>query len=140
MGKTKGFTLLEAIVAMVIISVLSMSLYGWLNVSYVSSTRAVNTLEKSDVLKSAQAFMQAVNPMEQPKGVYQIGDYFIRWSSEPITNVTPAYVNSRPSLFDVALFEVKVDLLKGTTDSEGVLQGSYTLELIGHHRAREPFL
>lgn len=138
--KVRGFTLLEAIVAMVIISILSMSLYSWLNVSYVSSIRAAESLAKSDILLSAKAFMQTVNPMKQPQGTHRVGEYFIKWDSKPITDVTPAYVDSRRSLFDIALYRVEIDLFKGSSELEGILQGSYELELVGYYRAREPLL
>ena len=137
---SRGFTLLEAIVAMVIVSVLSMSLYSWLNVSYVSSNRAIEALDVTDVVVSARAYIEKINPMAQPDGTYQLGEYYIKWSSTPITDIAPAYNGGSPGLFDIALYQVDVELIKGNVEESKNVVGLYSVELIGYHRAREPFL
>lgn len=133
----KGFTLIEAIVAMVIVSILSMSLYSWLSASYVSSNRAIKNLNKSDAVVSAKAYIERLNPMLQPEGAYQIGDYHILWSSQPITDIRPVYNGGTIGLFDVALYNVEVELFAGELGSATKKLGTYSVELIGYVRARD---
>lgn len=140
LSSQKGFTLLEAIVAMVIVSILSMSLYSWLNVSYVSSGRAIKTLSTSDVVVSAKSYIEMINPMAEPEGVRQLGDYYVKWRSSPVTETLPARNGASLGAFDVALYNVEVDLFSGEIGSTSELVGSYSVELIGYKYERAPAL
>ena len=132
----RGFTLIEAIVAMVIVSVLSMSLYSWLNVSYISANRAITTLNNTSVVASAKAYVEGLNPMAEPSGSYQLGDYYINWTSQALTEPTPVYSGSGLGAFDVALYRVDVALLKGQISDNGETIGTYSVELLGYNYAR----
>ena len=134
----QGFTLLEAIVAMVIVSVISMSLYAWLNTSYKGAFRAIDVNAQTDVLKSARQYMETVNPMLQPEGSIDIGDYQLQWQSRAITPIRASYSGSAKGLYDIALYDVDITLHKksrrGTASDTAVFE--QTTRLVGYFKAR----
>ena len=63
-----GFTLIEALVAMVILGGAGVALFGWINASIVSVRRVELANERSAALANAIEYMQSVNPMALPEG------------------------------------------------------------------------
>lgn len=76
-----GFTLIEAIVALVVLSAGVIGFYGFLSSSINSARRAEQALLAVDRRQNALELASAINPMATPDGVFDLGPYRIQWSS-----------------------------------------------------------
>ena len=66
--RSRGFTLQEAIVALVIFSIGAVALYGWLSTSLQTLDRVQASRDRSAVMNAALDVVRRVNPMESPSG------------------------------------------------------------------------
>jgi len=80
--RQRGFTLLEAIVAMTIFATSAISLYAWLNSMLIGTARFDALASETDDINNAVEYLQLVNPSEQPSGSLQIGGAEVSWTSE----------------------------------------------------------
>ena len=104
-----GFSLLEAIVAMVVMATALLALYSWLSASTLGVTRAQAQARALEDSRTALALMETINPLAEPSGRRQLGDIEVAWeSTEVAPRRTGTTRSGRPSLFDVALYEVQV--------------------------------
>ena len=111
----RGFSLLEAIVALTIFSMSAMALYGWLsvNVNALSRVEARSAAVRDG--RTALAVLEAVNPMAEPQGTRRLpGELEVRWTSREIRPRQSAKGPAGNTLvFDVALYELTVTVLRG---------------------------
>lgn len=106
-----GFSLLEAIVAMVVMSTAMLALYGWLSTSILGLTRAQDHALGLQDSRTALAIVDTINPISEANGRRQVGDLDISWESAPIAPQRPARSRSgMPGLFEVALFQIDVEV------------------------------
>ena len=129
-AKQRGFSLLEAIVAMVIISGAGYALFGWINsnIMTLSSIRDANA--RAEATQNILEYMSSVNPMLKPTGSASLGPYKIRWTSKPTTLVQDV----TDSLYQLALYEtvVKAENLQSQPWFE------FNLRQVGYKRVRTP--
>ncbi len=83
-GHARGFTLLEAIVALVLLAGTGMALFAWLNTNLLSLQRVEASRQRDAVMRGALEYATTLNPMLQPTGERQLGAYTLNWRSEPI--------------------------------------------------------
>lgn len=107
-----GFTLLEAIVAMVLIGGAGLALFGWINGSVASLRRVQDANARSEAMTNVLEYMERVNPMLRPEGMAPLGRYSIRWRARPITAIVDG-VNypSGIGLYQIALYGTTVSVL-----------------------------
>lgn len=113
--KHLGFTLIEAIVALVLISTTGMVLFSWINTSIQSIARAEEANTRNQAIENTIEFISAINPMVSPEGETDFGSYKIKWKStieQPIVDGT-AYPSGQ-SLFEIALY--KIEIVATTTE------------------------
>lgn len=77
-----GFTLLEAIVAIVLIASVGMSLLAWINNSLASVSRVADRQREAEITRTALAYLETLNIAEQPQGSVEIGELVLNWSAE----------------------------------------------------------
>ena len=107
----RGFTLLEAIVALVLLSTAGLVLFSWINASFDGLARIEQSNARATAELNAMEFMKTVNPMQQPEGQIQLGEVQVKWRAKPITDLVPNRTDSRePGPFTVALYETEVSL------------------------------
>ncbi len=82
--RQRGFSLLEAIVAMVLIATLGASLFSWLASSQASLYRVNNARLEQTARLNILEYCKALNPMVEQTGEHDFGAYRIRWTSEPL--------------------------------------------------------
>lgn len=106
-----GFTLLEAIVAMVLIASTGLALFGWINGSVASLRRVQDANARSEAATNILEYMERVNPMLRPEGRAVLGTYSIQWRSQPVTKISDG-VNypSGISLYQLALYATTVSV------------------------------
>ncbi|MCA3019559.1 MAG: type II secretion system protein [Rhodocyclaceae bacterium] len=107
----RGFTLLEAIVALVLLSTAGLVLFSWINASFDGLARIEQSNARAAAELNAMEFMKTVNPMQQPEGQTQLGEVQLKWRAKPITELVPNRTDNRdPGPFTVALYETEVSL------------------------------
>ncbi|WP_374602792.1 prepilin-type N-terminal cleavage/methylation domain-containing protein [Arenimonas sp.] len=112
-----GFTLLEAIVAMVVFAMGALALYQWQATSLSALSRVDVQARRLDVAHDALEALRSVNPMAEPEGERALGDYTLYWQANPVeprrTGLSQA---GYPSLFDVGLYTVDAWVVAGGTE------------------------
>jgi len=131
--RSLGFTLIEAIVALVLIGGAGMALFSWLNSSIVALRRVEDANARSDATANIIEYMQAVNPMLNPEGRANFGNYQIEWKAEPMTAVVDGVSNPQSiGLYQLGLYQTKIGAEKADDPHWFDLQ----LELVGYKKVR----
>ena len=104
-----GFTLLEAIVALVVFTMGALALYGWLSTNIITLDRIRARQQMELTMHSALDLVRRTNPMETPDGQREVGNLRVSSSSVLLEPAKPNVVQSgRPGIFVVGLYQVSV--------------------------------
>lgn len=104
-----GFTLLEAIVALVIFSMGALALYAWLSANVIALARVQDRKEAVSLVNSALDAVRRINPMQTPRGSRKIGEVTFSWEAKPVEPPRTAVTQlGLPTIFQVGLFSVDV--------------------------------
>lgn len=110
--RVAGFTLLEAIVALVIFSMGAFALYGWLATNVQTLERIQARRDAAAVRASALDMLELVNPMAEADGRRALGRFEVRWRARPLAPPREGVTQvGLPTLFQVGLYEVDVRVL-----------------------------
>ena len=77
-----GFGLLEAIVALALLAGTGLALFTWINQNLDAASRLRLHEQRAQLLLSAQALVETVNPMQAGTGQLQAGELALTWESE----------------------------------------------------------
>lgn len=131
-SKQAGFTLLEAIVAMVIFSLGAFALYGWLSTNLITLERVIDRREAEASVRSALDMVRRVNPMEEPRGERAVGTLEVQWEATPVEPPRPSVSQiGMPTLFEVGLYTLDVRVSR---DGEEV--DRFQVRQAGHRQVR----
>lgn len=132
--RARGFTLLEAVVALAILAAAGMALFASVSQSMQMLQRADTARAQDGALRNALALLEQVNPMERPSGTERLGRMEVRWTSTPVEperDTTTGYL--QPGLHRVGLYDVKLELRV-----EGQPSREYNLRRAGYQQVRQP--
>ena len=113
-----GFSLLEVIAALVILSIGASAAFSWLSqsVSTMSRLRAEEHLQM--VRLEVLDYLRAINPSARPEGAVQMTGYAFSWTSRPLLDAVSALNEVRaPGAYEVSLHEVTAHVSFTSTDS-----------------------
>jgi general secretion pathway protein I len=128
-----GFTLLEAIVALVLIASAGMALFSWINGNISSLNRIHEVNARSEATVNILEYMGRVNPMLTPEGGALLGTYSIRWHSSPNSRITEGADYPRGmSLYQLALYDTAVSVKSAGDQSWFELR----LQQVGYKKVR----
>jgi general secretion pathway protein I len=109
--KVYGFTLLEAMVALILFTTVGMALLSWVNTNLISLQRVQAVQQSQQAIRNALAMLDRINPLEKQQGEETIGIYQIKWRAKA---VQPQIDGMSPggyiSLFRVGLYDVEVEI------------------------------
>ncbi len=129
-----GFTLLEAIVALVLIGSAGMALFGWINNNILALGRIHDINARSEATVNILEYMDRVNPMLTPEGGAPLGAYAIKWQASPISNIAEGANYPRGiSLYQMALYSTVVSVK--STGGEAWFE--LTLQQVGYKKVRD---
>jgi general secretion pathway protein I len=128
----RGFTLLEAIVALVLISTVGMVAFGWINRSLDTLARIQQAQSRDVVMRNALDWMDTVNPMLSPRGREEIGNLTISWESAETEARRDGYDSGGWSLYQLALYDTEV-----VVDASGQEPVRFVLRQVGYEQVRE---
>ena len=128
----RGFTLLEAVVALTIFSAGAMALYGLFSANLFGLARAQDATSRIPVVEQAVEHLSLVNPYRQPEGELQMGRFVVSWTStqlEPLRQSQSAggFMGS----FEVGLYQVDFEI----SEDERPL-GAWRMRQVGYERVR----
>jgi prepilin-type N-terminal cleavage/methylation domain-containing protein len=125
-----GFTLVEALVALVLLSVGLLAFYEFLGSALHAADRARHAAEGYDHDQNALALASTLNPMATPDGTFDLGTYRIRWRSEPLTAAfhSTSFPFPGQGQFLVALYRVTLDF------PDDLAFAPVTVTKLGYHR------
>ncbi|MBE9561292.1 MAG: prepilin-type N-terminal cleavage/methylation domain-containing protein [Proteobacteria bacterium] len=98
----KGFTLLEAIVALVLIASTGMALLNWISTNLITLQHVQAAQQRNDATRNAVAFIETINPLEKPHGKEIIGAYELVWKSKEIELL------GNTTMYQVGLYDMNV--------------------------------
>lgn len=111
MPKSKGFTLLEAIVALVLIATTGVGLLNWINSNFIILQRVKASQQRQEAVRNALIFMESVNPLEEPQGEKTVGVQQYRWQSRTIyPPKSGLQTNGSFSIFEVSLYDTEMQV------------------------------
>lgn len=129
----RGFTLLEAIVALTIFGMAALALYGWLGTNMIALGRVEATHSALADARTALEVVETVNPLLEPEGERELPGLTVRWTSRPLVERRSGKGPSGAiTIFDLALFEMEVE-----TWREGRRTWHFTLRRAGWEAVRE---
>ena len=112
-ARQKGFTLIEAIVALVILSGAMLVTFAWTENVLRQSEKVVHRLDANKILKNFLADLDAMDDIEAGENFAQVGDYSLAWKSEMVDEAPGVLSNGVKSNFDLSLFSVEIEIRRG---------------------------
>ena len=132
--RQRGFSLLEAIVALTILATAGLALFAAMSQSVQMVARAENSRQADSAVRNALAWLHTVNPAETPRGEQRLGDVTLRWTSEPIESPRDAMTGYlQAGLYQVGLYRMQLEL-----DRDGKPLTQATVRRVGYKQVREP--
>lgn len=129
----RGFTLLEAIVALVLLASTGIALLSWINTNLMSLQRVQQAQQRQQAIQNALVFMETINPLEKPQGKETIGIYQIDWNATAIELPKDGVTSiGGISLFQVGLYETEVKVMVKKD-----LLAQFTLRQAGYKQVRQ---
>jgi general secretion pathway protein I len=129
----RGFSLLEAIVALALLASVGMALLGWLNSSLIGLRRVQEVAAAQAAVRGALAYLETINPMATPEGETELGEWRVRWQAREVEPAREgAGYPSGVGLFDVGLYDTRVWL-----ERDGQAIEEFVLRQVGYRKARE---
>lgn len=110
MKRVKGFSLVEAMVALVILSVIFAAVWEWFGVA-VSSTRKIErAVAYPEVFELFINRLQHTSLENNREGTLAFGEYQVRWQATPERLSSTEIVN-RQRNWEVALFKIDAEII-----------------------------
>lgn len=132
--KQSGFTLIEAIVALVLIGTTGMALFGWINSNIITLNRVQEINAENAATVNVVEYMNNINPMASPEGQTNLGSYRLSWKAEAATE--PRDGTGYPfgvGLYQLGLYQTKITVQK----PDGQFWFAFTLQQVGYKKVRE---
>lgn len=126
--RQRGFSLLEAIVALVLLSTTGMALFSWINSTLSGLNHALESTQKIQFRKNALALMQQVNPAIAKTGEMTGAGFTLNWQATAITPLKQEITfNGTQGPYLLGLFDSQVTLSK-----DGSVIDDFKLRQIGY--------
>ena len=131
----QGFSLLEMIAALTILTIGSVVLFSWLGQTMGQLTR-FQTQEKESLARlQAVDFLATRNPALMPSGKQVFETFSLEWKSEPVAELRDSFSPvGGLGLYQMNLYSVQVNAF----DTNGLPWFQFPLKLVGYTQVRQP--
>lgn len=108
--RTHGFGLLEAIVALALLSGTGLALFSWINQNLQTASRLRAQEQEARLLLAAQALVDSVNPLEQAQGSLAGSGMRVQWEATPLepSRANASFDPAVSGPWQVGLFRLEV--------------------------------
>ena len=131
--RQRGFTLIEAIVALVLMATTGMALFSWINSNIITLSRVQAINAQDTATANALEFIAKINPMDNPSGHTQLGAYRLSWQAEATTEARDgASYPSGVGLYQFVMYQTTVSV----EQNEGQPWFSFKLQQVGYKKVR----
>ena len=112
-SKEKGFTLIEAIVALVILSGAMLVTFAWTDNVLRQSEKIVHRVDAHKILKNFLADLDSIDEIKVGEKFTQHENYSLMWKTELVDEAPGVLSNGVKSNFDLSLFSVYIEIRRG---------------------------
>jgi prepilin-type N-terminal cleavage/methylation domain-containing protein len=105
----RGFSLVEAIVALVVLSLVFSAVWGWFGTAATSTARIERALALPEVFSQFTVHLELESLRNTPGGVFDIGEYQVTWNVEEVKNSKQARYRRQPA-WVVTLYTIKAQV------------------------------
>mgnify|MGYP000448128161 CR=1 FL=1 len=109
---SKGFTLVEALVALVILSATFTATWGWFNTAVRNTTSIERAVRLPTLFDEFIEHLRLVNLKSTRSGTVEIDDYTLVWQANENRVSTQEYYRRQPQWI-VTLFDINVEVKQG---------------------------
>lgn len=106
----RGFGLLEAIVALVILASAGLALFAWIGQNLTDVRRIEDAQARAALQLTTVGLVTSINPFIEPTGQRRVGAVLVRWTSEliePLRYSLP-FAGSQSPVWEVGLYRLDV--------------------------------
>lgn len=90
-SRQQGFTLLEVIVALVILSTSGLVLFGWINQNLATATRLRESQARSQLQLEGVSWLATINPAAEPEGQREMAGMRLTWRAALLEPMRPEF-------------------------------------------------
>ena len=119
----KGFSLVEAIVALVVLSLVFSAVWGWFGTAVSSTSRIERALALPQVFSQFVVRIELESLRDTNSGIYMIGEYQVQWQAELEKKSDDEAFRRQPAWM-VALYKLDVEVSR-----EGRAVDNFTTKL-----------
>ncbi|WP_273144967.1 PulJ/GspJ family protein [Oceanicaulis alexandrii] len=127
-----GFSVMETLVAVALLAIAIIPLYAFQQTLANTAARLQTASDLLDAQESALAVLQTIDPIAQPSGDMQLGDWRLSWESRELASESPADGYLGSSIWGVGLYEVQATLENGDARRD------LTIRRVGWIQVRDP--
>ena len=128
-----GFTLLEAIVALVLLSTSGIAIYSLINSNLIGFNRVRAVATRTVAVRNALEWMHQINPAETPEGTTESNGLRIDWQARPLAPMIDGHGYPRNiSYYQMGLFDTEVAVSR-----DGDEIAFFHLRQVGYRKVRE---
>ena len=131
-----GFTLVEAIVALVVLSMSLMATYGWIQLSAEMLTKTDEVSSQEVGINLLVEELQGANFYQQTAGEYEYEQLLFKWVAEPYEETRPGRTGvGLEAAWDHRLYVISIAVFRDVTPV-----ANYRLRLVSSELVRPPVL
>jgi general secretion pathway protein I len=134
MRSSRGFTLLEAIVALAVLAAAGLALFAAMAQAMQMLQRAEHARAVDAAMRDAIALSERIDPLDRKGGELALDPYVVRWAARPVEPVRDNVTGFlQPGLYQVGLFDVRLDLWR-----DGRIERSIDVRRAAWKQVRQP--
>ena len=127
-----GFSVMETLVAVALLAIAILPLYAFQQTLANTAARLQTASALLDAQESALAVLQTIDPVAQPAGEMDLGDWRLSWQSRLLAGEQPADGYLGTSIWAVGLYEIDATLERGAT------RRTFQIRRVGWVQVRDP--
>ena len=134
MRPERGFTLLEAIVALAVLAAAGLALFAATSQAMQMVGRAESARRLDAASRDALARLEAIDVVAESRGRFEAGGFDAEWRAEPVEPPRPNSTGFlEPGLYEVGLYAVRLELREA-----GRIERTLDVRRAGWRQVREP--